>query len=203
MQPKYKLIAYHCPYCGAPTDPNEGQCKYCNRIINLRIYLNKRRNVRVLFENNDNFVYFDRITSITAEQKPEMIEASMLDDTTYRYIPARQQDFLYSVGFYLDKRSIDLMQMIQEGGIINTRFELLEEDRAFEMKSYIGDIYTDMFEPNTIAEGNINIISAGEMKMFNTVIPQKLTLTCPNCGGEIHSRYGACDYCGGWVEYMF
>ena len=37
--------------------------------------------------------------------------------------------------------------------------------------------------------------------LFNTVVPKNTC--CPNCGAEIKSQLGCCDYCGGWVEWLF
>lgn len=100
----------------------------------------------------------------------------------------------------LTERGTDLFDKIKSGTRYNTRIEVLDIDKAFEINSEV-DISIPKFAVGEQLETRILLSSGKDYSVCQTVVPDDCT--CPNCGAVIRSRYGACDYCGGWVEWSF
>lgn len=190
-----KIRAYHCPWCGGATDPYKNVCRYCqNKMIHRG---KKTRDVRVLINCGEDYVYFDDI--VTVSRKIETPHMDFYDLSGRVYSVASHTEETYSVDMLLTERSEKLYKMIDSLKPNDLRFEFLERDRAIEARGYMT---IEMNMPNyarSVWTANLTFKTVGDTKLFNTVVPEGIT--CPNCGGKITSKYGACDYCGGWIEW--
>lgn len=199
---KYRITSYHCPNCGGATDPMSGTCKYCDSEISLRPFGGKlkQRQVRIMIDCGEDYIYFDRIMSLQQQMYRDF--DSYIDITGNIHNQIHDLGRRADVRISIDKRGLDLIKKIDFGKIYDTRIEFLWLDKAFEMKSYIPMFEWDSdagFHSNTRMMGNLSFISASETKEFNGLVPSDAT--CPNCGAPVKSRYGCCDWCGGWIEY--
>ena len=200
MKSKYRITAYHCPNCGGVTNPMENSCKYCDSIILLREYQGKlkQRQVRIMIDCGEDYIYFDRIMSLQQKISNNFGSYRDIDGLIHRI--ALPEDREVDVDILLDNRGIELIRKIDFGKIYDTRIEYLGLDKAIEMKSYIPQFQIEPInDVGTIITGNLSFISASDTKMFNGLVPDDAT--CPNCGAPVKSKYGCCDWCGGWLEY--
>lgn len=202
MKESYALTAYHCRNCGGITNPDKEYCDYCSgKLLIKRIKKQmKKRAIRVLIECDKDYVYFDEILSLGLQNEPEMIETTSLEDSESHLIHGRDIKNEVNVEMPLTERGMQLQRKLNDKSIYKTRIEVLEEDLAFEQES---KIYFTMPEctVNSLLTQQIILEPYSPMRSFNTVVPDNVC--CPNCGAPIKSRYGACDYCGGWVEWSF
>lgn len=187
-----KSMTYHCPYCGGVTDPRDKVCRYC--LSEMPIREKRKRNVRVLINCGEDYVYFDDIISIRRREEPQYVEAWNLGGE-YHLMRSRL-DITYAVDMVLTDRSKMLYRKIDDLRTQEMRLEFLNEDRAIETRGYAS---FDCELCSKVLTASMTFHTFGEEKLFNTVVPKGLT--CPNCGALITSKYGACDYCGGWVEW--
>lgn len=188
-----KIIAYHCPCCGGATDPYEKICRYC--LSEMLRREKKRRNVRVLVNCGEDYVYFDDIISIQKRVYPNIVSARDLGGE-YHLMRSRP-DITYDVDMIVTERSLKLCEMI-DMRTQELRIEFLKQDRAIETRGY-SSIDIQMYSNMDVQTASMTFHTFGDEVLFNTVVPEGLT--CPNCGALITSKYGACDYCGGWVEW--
>ena len=202
---KYSLTAYHCPNCGGVTDPENGECDYCKSQIRLKQYLAKeirRRGARLLVDCDGNYVYMNNITAITEETHNQLDTSVLADGRLHKCLVSR--DISLDLTFHYDHQSmIDFeKKVLGRGKSIQARIELLGLDKAIETKLYFPSMLPmPKFSSNELIDTSITTIVDGDIKLFDTVIPEGCT--CPNCGAPIKSRYGCCDYCSGWVEWSF
>ena len=194
----YKITAYHCAHCGAPTRPDRDLCDWCAQKALLKHYQEKRNfimpKVRVLVETGGNYINFDQINdiSITSNQ----IEATRYYDYEKRYIAGRKSllDDWHFTMLETD-RSYELIDKLTRKKDYNIRIEALEEDKALELSAYFLD------SKNELVNFDLCFSPTDYKGLINTIVPKDIT--CPNCGAPINSRLGACAYCGGWVEFEF
>ena len=113
----------------------------------------------------------------------------------------RPAEETYHVDMIITDRSRMLYEKIRNGKIYDLRFEFLRQDRAIETKGYssLHMNFTPSLSDDMAFTADLEFHTAGDTKLFNTVVP--IGITCPNCGAKITSKYGACDYCGGWIEW--
>ena len=204
---KYNLTAYHCPNCGGVTNPENGECDYCKSQIRLKQYLAKeirRRGARLLVDCDGNYVYMNNVTAIKRESHSQ-ISVNTLSDMRPRYLASEElRDMSLDLTLHYDHQSmIDFeKKVLGRGKSIRARIELLGRDRAIETKLYFPSMLPmPEFASNELIETSFTTIVDGDIKQFDTVVPEGCT--CPNCGAPIKSRYGCCDYCSGWVEWSF
>ena len=148
-----------------------------------------------------NYIYFDEISRIEVEEKYQYSDCYRdVNGILHRTTPFKNTE--YSLEMPITKRTVELLKTSYTGSH-KTRIEWIngKQDLAFECEGYICQQTTD-FEVGMIATTKFKIIDFGDTEIFNTAIPQKIVeqMRCPNCGAEIKSRFGACDYCSGWSE---
>ena len=154
--------------------------------------------VRLLIDCG-NYVFFDNIINMEFEQTAPTIDVTLLEDTTVKCIQGVRSEDKFSVEMPLDTRTAELKNL-DFSGFHNIRLEHLGADMGYEQKCYITTMVSEI-SPNGIAVQKIEFVGIDEA-ILGKVIPKEVMseLRCPNCGAPIKSRYGACDYCSGWVE---
>ena len=192
MNERYKITAYHCRSCGGEVEPGK-RCRYCGKLARFAYDRRKMLNrSRILVDCGQDFVYLDDIRDLVCKKQIVTSNLCTLNGTFQMF---NREECEITVNLYPSERGRELYRMLNRE-IYNTRLELLDNDRAFELKSYLSSIESDIF-----GETTLTFVQQDAMKMFNTVVPDGCT--CPNCGAPVISRYGACDYCGGWIEWEF
>lgn len=203
MTEKYKIIAYHCRNCGGIVEPGQEYCDYCSQKSAFAKYDNRKlcKKIRLLVDCGRDFVYFDDLKSISALcYEPQYIDVTSLYDNYKRYIHSEYRPPTLDIEFNLTQRSIDLYNKLEHNKAYNLRLEFLGLDRAFEMKS-CAVLNMPSYSPNELITASMKFVADSDLKFYNTVVPDNCS--CPNCGAPIKSRYGACDYCGGWIEWSW
>ena len=198
---KYKLINYHCRHCGAPVEPGQEKCSYCDQIAKYQKFIDgKNKPLTLLIDTDNDFVNFNEITRMkSVGSEPEYIEATSLCDTSRRFIRSGSTDSgkIWFEIPYTERGSELIGKLLPK--VYRMRFELNGTSKAYETKAYIGNV-EPIIAMNSIAVAKITLIRDDDLKMLE--VEQPRGLSCPNCGAPIISRYGACGYCGGWLEYV-
>ena len=198
---KYKLINYHCRHCGAPVEPGKERCSYCEQIARYQKFVGGKGKLLTLLVDTDNdFVNFNEITNISSTSDySDTIDCTMLGDSRGRYILGR--DFntgRIELDMPFTERGHELIQKLKPR-VYRMKFEINGTKIAYETKAYIGEIQTE-WSNSDVRTAHITLIRDDDMKYSE--LEQPKGLTCPNCDAPIISRYGACGYCGGWLEYV-
>lgn len=198
---KYKLLNYHCRHCGAPVEPGQERCSYCDQIAKYRKFIGgKNKPLTLLIDTDNDFVNFNEITSIDSiESEPEYIDVTSWDDTSRHFIRGRSTDsgkIMFEIP-YTERGSELISKLLPK--VYRMRFEINGTNIAYETKAFVGNVEAKI-TPNTISKAKITLIRDDDLKILE--LEQPRGLTCPNCGAPIISRYGACGYCGGWLEYV-
>lgn len=190
-----KITAYHCPWCGGATNPYEKVCRYClNKMARIG---RKSRDVRVLINCGEDYVYFDDIITVSRKIHEPSVDIDFEGRRYYRFAPHREETI--SVDMILTERSEMLYKMIDGWKPQDLRLEFLAKDRAIETRGYPTLEMTTNSNIRSVWTATLTFQTFGDTKTYDTAVPKGIT--CPNCGAEITSKYGACDYCGGWVEW--
>ena len=197
----YRIKAFHCCFCGAPTKEGALVCEYCDQKLQSVRY-NKEKmfpRPRLLVDCGRDFVNFNQITGVQAESHIQEIDVSCLDDTRLHMVGSRNippDEIILSmtitdkVRYYIDT--------LMKRGRLKTRLEY--GTMAWEQRSYFAGYKTSFISMGELQPGTVDVrIVADEILSYPKITPKNEY--CPNCGAPIKSRYGACDYCGGWVEY--
>lgn len=194
----YKTTAYHCPKCGGITEPTKKYCEYCERDLSIRSENHNGRAIRLLVDC-ENFIYFDSLTRLEFINNHPTIECTCLEDTHRRMIQGKPE-VKFTIWMPTNRRSVEILKQ-DYLGLKTIRLEHLGADLSFEAESYISNAGIDMFQTSDIAMVQIEFVTVSDM-VQGKAIPQDVLseMRCPNCGAPIKSRYGACDYCSGWVE---
>lgn len=190
-----KITAYHCPWCGGATNPYEKVCRYCLNKMARRD--RKSRNVRVLINCGEDYVYFDDIITVSQEIETPHIDCCDLSGRYYSF--ASRPEIALSFDMILTERFEKLYEMVDGFKTNELRVEFPDRNKAIETIGYPTIEMTRDSYYESVWMANMTIQLVGDIKRFNTVVPKGIT--CPNCGAEITSKYGACDYCGGWIEW--
>lgn len=148
------------------------------------------------------YVYLNDVWNISTCDEPHEIDVTTLENDYISYVPAKCSDICeISVDVPYTEKMIDVVwPVLSNRKKYRTRIEMLGVDTAFETTAYIEKKQPEISATGMLAMG-LNFYLDDELKMFDTVVPEECT--CPNCGAKIKSRYGCCDYCGGWVEWEF
>ncbi len=196
----YRVKAFHCCFCGAPTKEGALVCEYCDQKLRSVRY-NKEKMMprpRLLVDCGLDYVNFNQITGVQANSHIQEIDVSYLEDTRLHMVESRNipEELILSmtitdkVRYYIDK--------LMRRGRIKTRLEY--GTMAWEQRSYFAGYMTSLISVDKLQPGTVDVrIVADEILSYPKITPKNEY--CPNCGAPIKSRYGACDYCGGWVEY--
>ena len=201
----YKMIAYHCRNCGGNTDPEKEYCDYCSGQLMLKRFMDsmpKMKKLRLLIDCGEDYINFDTIRTVDADISRPTIEVTTFGDGYPQYIQARQTQGTISTEMVYDKRTRFLLDKINEHKPYNIRIEYPTEDVCFDFKGY--PIVTQlgiMSDLNRMPTVSLDLIQDTELKMYDGIIPKNAY--CPNCYAPVTSRYGCCDYCGGWVEWVW
>lgn len=202
----YKITAYHCAHCGAPTRPDRDLCDWCAQKVLLKHYQEKRNllksKVRVLVESGGNYINFDQIVSLDGlSTAPEQIDVTSGEDKERHFISGRQTLDNWSFTMYQTQRSCELSSKLKREKDYNIRIETLEEDMAFEYSATFLIQTMPYMNKNELIKFELVFVPKDIKGMIDTIVPKDMT--CPNCGAPINSRLGTCIYCGGWVEFEF
>ena len=193
----YKVTAYHCPRCGSPTEPTKKYCDYCSRDLAIRNKDHNKNKFRILIDCG-NYVFFDSLRNIEIIEKPSMIDATMLEDGTRRFLQGTPECRMI-VDFALSERSMELMKL-NYLGFHKIRLEHLGLDVSYEQECFISTFVNEITH-SVLVHQRIELVGVGN-RTTGTAIPKEVmdTFRCPNCGAPVKSRYGACEYCSGWIE---
>lgn len=181
-------------YVWGVTNPEKEFCAYCDEWIKtIRRAVISPKNRLLLDVSRTNasgsiplkakrgYVYLDRLNNIEVDTEDGVIYVN------FDYKSRIEEDFFNEV------RGMKA---------VPTRIELLGEDKAIELKA---DLPKFLPMPEFSQDGLLTLTIAmmidSDIKAFDTVVPDEMS--CPNCGAPIKSKYGCCDYCGGWVEWSF
>ena len=138
----YKTKAYHCPRCGSGTDPGKDYCDYCGRDLTLRSKNEKDRRFRLLVDCQD-YIYFDDISQIEFEERPQTIDVSTLDDTRRRIIASTPEEN-FTIWLPISRRNAEIIEMPYQG-IKDIRFEHLGMDIGYQMQAYVSEIDHEVY----------------------------------------------------------
>ncbi len=203
----YKMISYHCRNCGGNTDPEKEYCDYCSGQLMLKRFINtsltnKRKDVRLLIACGNDFINFDTITKIDSySEEPPQIEITTLDDATPHYMVGRNTSHDLSCDFVVNDRTKDLFGKLKENKRYDIRVEFPYMDICYELGGYPVIQPLEVGGVNKQMIATLNIMQGTDLKYYDGIIPQNAY--CPNCYAPVTSRYGCCDYCGGWVEWVW
>ena len=201
---KYKITAYHCKHCGAPTKPGKDLCDWCGmKIFSQRFTkIPQRLRTRLLIDAGVDFIYFDNILSIGGFSIPqETIEVTTLEDREPHYVKNLTYDPHWNITMPHTERGFELFNKLEQDKEYNIRLEMLDTDQAFEMTAKPDSLISQAVSPNEVARCEVSFLPTYFDGIKKLITPD--AMTCPNCGAPVNSHYGACDFCGGWVEYEF
>lgn len=200
IKPKERIVAYHCSCCGAPCDPDKKICDFC--AMNLTIRRPKTK-TRIRLKVGDQYVSNILEVGEISFVKTAMIDVTSLCDEVPKHVEGLNTDPRIKISAGLTDSLIRQMEF----GLLDREpkhlaIEILDDfigDKSFELIGTLDEQKTETY---------VNEIMMCEL-LFNPeewlgikkgiYIPDRLT--CKNCGAPIKSRYGCCDYCGGWNEW--
>lgn len=200
---KYKITAYHCKHCGAPTKPGKDLCDWCGMKIFSQKFtkIQHAPRVRLLIDAGVDFIYFDNLLSIgELSMQQETIEVTALENDRPRYIENPYKIPLWDITMPYTERGLELYNKLDKDREYNIRLEMLDIDQAFEMTAKPESLYLQISQTD-IASCNVSLLPTNFDGIKKLITPN--AMTCPNCGAPVNSHYGACDFCGGWLEYEF
>ncbi len=190
-----KIVAYHCRHCGAPVDPEQEICGFCNKPVQYNGRVGKRM-ARVLIDSGNDFVYFDQITEIESQPIQNEISYRTADGYLHRVIENPRYDI--SVKMPMTERSMELLSTLNFKKRYTVKIEIANI-QTYEMQTFIEPQMPDI-SLNEIVMNELKLYQDSDIKNYFLKVPDGVF--CPNCGALLKSRYGACDYCNGWVEYL-
>lgn len=195
----YKVEKYHCPKCGAGTDPRKKFCEWCGRDLNIR-QENKNKDKFRLLVNCGEYVFFDDIYRLQQNTSVPEIECTCLEDTQ-RHSVFGTPVMSFEIEMFCTDRARELMELPYQG-IKDIRFEHLGFDKAYEMQSFVSSVEIQNRNLYKVSTVNIRFEQYKPAKIYDHAIPDEILdiMRCPNCGAPIMSRFGACSYCSGWSE---
>lgn len=200
----HKITAYHCRHCGGIVEPGEEICEYCRNKSKYADYNGKmpKHQVRIMFDCGEDFVYFDTIQSIEVGYEQDIIDTTTLYDERKKFIRPQNRNQSIGVSMPFTDRGCELIGMIFDDSIVRTRFEFLSSGFAYEADTYISR-HKEHFIPdaNSLMMMDFTLTTVDGMEYNKKIVPEDCK--CPNCGAPINSRYGACDFCGGWIEWEY
>lgn len=203
MAPRGRVVAYHCSCCGAPCDPEKKLCDFCAESLVTR-YKHKRSGIRV--KAGDQYVVDVRSFS-TLNVSPDIIDVRTLESDTNQYVSGLCDDG--GMG------GISVRATLTEHLIKQFDFGLRDGDKKISIEYAFGLGYTSFELSGRVEDGRLEApsMSASSDRTIELILvpseyyglksyqmPQGMV--CPNCGAPLKSRYGCCEYCGGWTEWV-
>ena len=191
---KQKVIAYHCLRCGGTADPNTGLCPYCSQELH-KWHESQNHKVRMLVGNQ----YIADVCEIAPYEPQHEIEVTSLSDNVKTYITGIVDTPDIDVSVYYTRHTIeqlDYMERYEQ----EVKFEILGNfDKVFTFHGVprISNTFAEVGKPVMV---NISFSPRDVQGWGDLKVPDNLI--CPNCGAEIKSRFGCCEFCGGWVEWI-
>ena len=204
----YKVSAFHCPRCGGIAEPTKKYCEFCERELLLQKYSGEKpvMRSRILIDCGEDYVNFNEVRSIEVNTAPNTIEASRLEDSYVHTIRGVSTSSEIEFSMPYTRRGFELQRGIDRGKVHKIRVESVcgNYDYAFEADGYISEYNCGIPNANSVMMINYSIV-ADNMTTYDSSIPKEVwdELTCPNCGAPLKSIYCACDYCGGWSEFLW
>ena len=195
-----KSLKWHCHHCGAGVDPRDKHCSYCGSPTKHRAILGDK-NIRVFAETEKRKVYLHEVTEISVfQQEPRMIETARLEDTRLSRVVGFDRG-VFSMDMRLTENSFEKADLLADDG--NKLSISIETDfgnyKIGCSNAYIGTIECRQGEVVTFPV-------QFEIEQFGGLEKDTIWLndgcTCPNCGAKLRKRFGLCDYCGGWSQYV-
>lgn len=196
MNKLYKITAYHCPRCGGIVNPKSKYCDWCGRELDIivpSIGVSESQ-VRILVERDNGYIHLNDLCSATYTEHPIYDNYRTVDGVLHRSIATQSS---VALSFYITQRCSETVDEIKNSQI---KLRIEQFDKAFELDGYTSNTSMEI-SAMELAKFNMQFVSD---KSINQVplIPHKIIskIKCPNCGAQLKSRMGACDYCGGWNE---
>lgn len=206
IKPKSIATAYHCLACGAPCRPNDLYCSYCKQRYDRRFtdsVLVSSSRARLLVKNKTDYVYFP-LFEVTEYDFSPLVDTTISEDGHYRrYIPGMKDpgdDIKIVVAMTDDmRRKLAHMQKDLE---TDFKIEINAFSNSFSFKGYTNHVSHEfsLFGAQSDIQ-ELHIMPTGCIG-WKPMPKEPTDLTCPNCGAPIKSRFGCCDYCTGWVEWV-
>lgn len=203
MKPKTYITAYHCMACGAPCEKDTLYCRYCktryeaDAIDSFEIAHSK---IRLLADCGNDYVYFP-VHEVGA-YTPKTFEVGRTEDNFLRRIPGlRDPGDTFDLTVYATPNIIRKQLAMKNKGIVKMRIEIAGVSSSFNMEGYFSEMSLLYGSPNEEMRSDLKIIPTKDVGWLRMKDPP-VDIRCPNCGAPINSRYGCCDYCTGWVEYV-
>ena len=204
MKPKTYITAYHCMACGAPCEKDTLYCRYCktryeaDAIDSFEIAHSK---VRLLADCGNDYVYFP-VHEVGAYNPPPAIDFGRSEDgRLHRIVGIMDIPDTIDVTVYASKNLLSKQLAMQNKASMKLRFEINGIADGFNLEGYFSDTTTVFEHPDSGARCIFKIIPTKDVGWQRLKDPP-VDIRCPNCGAPINSRYGCCDYCTGWVEYV-
>lgn len=194
---KGRSLAFHCSCCGAPCDPDKSICEFCAENLSRRYEHVGDRMVRLKIDDQ----YISSVWSIGAFNENHTIDASGIEDQTRRYASG-MRDISTSVPIEIPMTDLFVKQMdygLAKNGAKHIAVEGFGPHQVVSIE-FVAIITGDHINTE-VGEWKTCVLDCQVEEYIginNILIPQ---YSCPNCGAPIKSRYGCCDYCGGWVEW--
>lgn len=200
-------LAFHCQKCGGAVD-EYGKCHYCGSENKIRYYSNDnwlyglQRQLQFYIElDKEKKFYFNHVKDMEMESVPEIIEFTMLEDTTRHFAKSPSRHTLRAT-FYLDENSLFKAHEMETNTEYKAYLCFKTPQKEYTQKMYVDYASIDYhtISQNSLAEGSVRFI-IGQVDDGKSDMTAPDSTRCPNCGAIVRKAYGCCDYCGGWVEY--
>lgn len=205
LRPKSIATAYHCLACGAPCRPDDLYCSYCKQRYDRRftdsVSVSSSR-ARLLVKSKSDYVYFPLLEITEHNFERPVIDTTISEGGHYRrYIPGIKDpgDDIKVVVLMTDDMRRKLANMQQD---IETTYKVEIDgfSNAFGFSGYTSHISRELYF-DIGSQSEIHVVPTG-FAGWKPMPTEPTDLTCPNCGAPIKSRFGCCDYCTGWVEWV-
>ena len=200
MAPRGRVVAYHCSCCGAPCDPEKKLCDFCAENLVTR-YGHKRSGMWI--KVGDQYVVDLRSFS-GLNISSNIIEAKTLESDMNQYVSGIHDD-----------GNISIRATLTEHLIKQFDFGLRDGDKKISIEHASGFGYTSFELSGRVEDGRLeapSISDSSDRTIELILVPSEYYgiksrkmpqgMVCPNCGAPLKSRYGCCEYCGGWTEWV-
>lgn len=196
-----KYLKFHCCNCGAPVNPNSFKCSYCDTPVSFKTY-NPNRQIRLFAKvKNGNKVFLHETKDIEVNQSPSFDVYRDSTGMLHRYMGYTTGDM--KITSYLTENIVEKYKWMQDIGIQTISVEDSDNNRLFEIDCAYSQFEISDINFNSLAEIKMNIVIDDfrrTREKDNLYVPDGCN--CPNCGSPLRQRFGLCDYCGGWSEYL-
>lgn len=198
MKLKDVTTAYHCSRCGGVAEPGRRLCPFCSQKLEEWYASQSKYPIRVLV----NGIYLNSIMTLGELYNPSPLETTMIYDTARTYVPGIVSPTTFDMDFQLTKHLQEQIDYIDMKHGSEVKIEILNNGGNDMVFDFYGTPRWGLMECEVgeIAKISMSITVEDIGGWKDLLVPKNLT--CPNCGAAITSRYGCCEYCGGWVEWI-